>query len=59
MARRFVGDRPRAIATATYEKFARKYHIPTRGKTMKALAQQIYNHEAKKGVSSGLYFKPK
>jgi hypothetical protein len=57
--RRFVGDKPRAIATATYHKFAKKYHIGTTGKAIPKLAQQIYNHENKRGVRSGLYFKPK
>ena len=56
--RRFLGDKPRVIATATYKKFAKKYHIGTAGKAIPKLAQQIYNHEHKKGVTSGLYFKP-
>ena len=57
--RRFVGDKPRAIATATYKRFAKKYHIGTTRKAIPKLAQQIYNHEHKKGVTSGLYFKPR
>ena len=57
--RHFIGDKPRAIATSTYTKFAKKYGISTGNKTMKTLAQQIYNHELRKGVTSGLYFKPR
>ena len=58
MARRFIGGRPRVIAAATYEKFARKYGLPARGKSPKALAQSIYNYETRKNVTSGLYYKP-
>lgn len=47
------------IATATYKAFAKKYHIAATGKPVSKLAQQIYNHENRKGVTSGLYFKPK
>ena len=57
--RRFTGDKPRAIATSTYAKFAKKYGISTGNKTMRTIAQKIYNHEARKGVKSGLYFKPR
>ena len=56
--RRFVGDKPRPIATTTYRKFAKKYHIGA-DKPVPKLAQQIYSYEQKKGVKSGLYFKPK
>ena len=56
--RRFVGDKPRPIATATYRKYAKKYHIGA-DKPAPVLAQQTYNYEQKHGVKSGLYFKPK
>jgi hypothetical protein len=60
--RRFIGDKPRAIAEATYKMFAKRYKISTssggRLKTMKELAQQIYNHERRTNVQRGLYFMP-
>ena len=55
--RRFIGDKPRVIATATYKRFAKKYHIGTAGKAIPKLAQQIYTHENRK--TSGLYYKPR
>jgi hypothetical protein len=57
--RRFIGDKPRVIATATYERFARKYGIAIGRKSIKSLSQAIYEHELKRGVSNGLYFRPK
>ena len=56
--RRFVGDKPRPIATATYRKFAKKYCIGA-DKPVPKLAQHIYNYEQKHGVKSGLYYNPK
>jgi hypothetical protein len=61
--RRFIGDKPRAIANDTYKHFAKKYKIRlTAGgkpKPYGKLAQQIYNHENRTGVAKGLYFTPK
>ena len=56
--RRFVGDKPRPIADATYRKFAKKYQLKADQPAPK-LAQQIYRFELKHGVKSGLYYKPK
>jgi hypothetical protein len=55
--RRFIGDKPRAIANETYKHYAKKYGISL-GKSYRKLAQQIYDHEYKTGVRRGLYFRP-
>jgi hypothetical protein len=57
--RRFIGDKPRAIAEATYAKFAKRYHISTKNKPMKQLAQEIYEHERRAKVRRGLYYAPR
>ena len=56
--RKFVGDKPRAIAAETYMKFAKKYGIKA-GKSLSQTAQKIYDYENKAGVQKGLYFQPK
>ncbi len=43
----FINERnmARAISRKTYEKYARKYKISVKGKSMKALQKAIYTHE--------------
>jgi hypothetical protein len=55
--RKFVGDKPRAIAAETYKKIAKKYGIKA-GKSLGQTAQKIYDYENKAGVQKGLYFQP-
>jgi len=56
--RQFVGGKPRAVSTETYKKFAQKYGIRMGG-PVRGVAQKIHNHEEKKGVKKGLYFRQK
>ena len=37
----------RAIAAATYKKYAKKYGITSKNKTIKQLQKSIYKHEMK------------
>jgi hypothetical protein len=54
--RRFIGGKPRAIATDTYLAFAKRYRIDARGVSIRRLAQRIYEHERRADVQEGLYF---
>ena len=54
--RKFVGGKPRVVSTETYKNFAKKYGI--RMGSIGETAQKIYDHEIRKGVKTGLYFKP-
>lgn len=38
---------PRAVSTFTYKKYAKKYKIPVKGKTIKDLQKAIYSYEMK------------
>ena len=56
--RKFVGDKPRAIAAETYKNIAKKYKIKVEG-SLSQMAQKIYDFENQAGIRKGLYFQPK
>ena len=52
--RKFVGDKPRAIAAETYKTFAKRYGIKVEG-SLGQMAQKIYDFENQAGIQKGLY----